>query len=143
MKKFAYLAAIALISVPAVAHADNYGDSKKGKIYHETRAENRVMTHDADVTANVITENDFYGDIGQRNFRLENGGMLTLEDTVVYKNMEDGSRFFAPSSTYKTTEGYNIVVEDGILNRIEAPQLVAVDFGRNDRTVVETRTIRR
>ncbi len=147
MKKLALMATTAAIFlVPAASHADNYkvkttttpthntrviykddaGRPYKHVRHQETLRDNR---DDGEFRVNVQSEEDFHQPAHNMTFTGIEGQKIQIDGKSVYLVTNGGMRYYAPTGTYATTRGVDIVAESGQLLRIEEPaQMKTVDI---------------
>ncbi|MCE7887130.1 MAG: hypothetical protein DYH13_06470 [Alphaproteobacteria bacterium PRO2] len=129
MKKLALIAGAAALVFPVIAEAK--GDRKDDHSYTYKKVDQSAPMHnDGEYRIEVQSEQDFRTNPANRvvTFTTFEGEKLIIEGKTVYKVAANGDRFYAPNGSYMTRENFNVVVEDGQLNRIEEPaEIVRVD----------------
>jgi opacity protein-like surface antigen len=138
MKKFALIAGVAALAIPAVASAKDYSRSDMDSDHYTYKKVDNSY-NDGEYRIEVKSEEQFKGTAEDArrvnrsnktlNFQVaETSDRLSIEGDTVYKISENGSRFYAPNGSYTTTNGLTVVVEDAELIRIEEPaEIVTLD----------------
>lgn len=147
MKKFALIAGVAALAIPAMASAKDYERSDADSKQHYTYKKVENSQNDGEYRIEMKSEDQFKNapQDARRvnrtnrtlNFQIaETNERLSVQGDTVYKVTANGNRFYAPNGSYTTTNGLTVVVEDGILRRIEEPaEIVRLDDPfRNTRT---------
>ncbi len=130
MKKLALIAGAAVLVLPAVAEAKGDRDHSETYTYKKVDQSQPTSSDRGAYRIEMQSEEDFRTNASNRvsTFSTFEGEKLIIEGKTVYKVAANGSRFYAPNGSYMTRENYNVVVEDGQLNRIEEPAtIVRVD----------------
>lgn len=128
MKKLALIAGAAALAFPVVAEAK--GDRSHNEADHSYTYkkvdQSASSQNEGAYRIEIQSEEDFRTNPANRiaTFTTFEGEKLIIEGKTVYKVAANGERFYAPNGSYMTRESYNVVVEDGQLDRIEEPATV-------------------
>lgn len=126
MKKLALMAAAAALVFPAVAEAKGDRDHSETYTYKKVDQSQPASSDQGAYRIEMQSEEDFRTNASNRvsTFSTLEGEKIIVEGKTVYKVAANGDRFYAPNGSYMTREHYNVVVEDGQLNRIEEPATI-------------------
>ncbi|MGB4107108.1 MAG: hypothetical protein WBK55_04860 [Alphaproteobacteria bacterium] len=130
MKKLALIAGAAVLVLPAIAEAKGDRDHSETYTYKRVDQSQPTSSDQGAYRIEMQTEEDFRSHASNRvsTFSTFEGEKLIIDGQAVYKVAANGDRFYAPNGSYMTRENYNIVVQDGLLDRIEEPAtIVRVD----------------
>lgn len=122
VKKLALVAAVTAIAFPAASEAKDSRGHSEAYTYEEVDQSQPASPGQGAYRIEMQAgEEDFSMNSGNRalTFSTLEGEKLIVKGKTVYKVAANGDRFHAPNGSYMTRENVRIVVEDGLLGRIE------------------------